>query len=194
MLQASVPLMVAVLAHFFFIEEPFRARQFIGIITGMIGILLAWASHCSAPVSAAFGFDWYVAPAVGLQIFFLDGIRPSGPMTTAKPRYPCNSLSIVISPSSSTPSRGRTPRDSRRGLSRRPRIRGSCTSGSGVPDWSLLLRAPAIPHSPGYHHLGGIIKADNPGAAEGVPYNASPHRVRGTLVAVARRPGAGGRS
>jgi drug/metabolite transporter (DMT)-like permease len=40
MLQASVPLMVAVLAHFTFVEEPFRARQFIGIITGMAGILL----------------------------------------------------------------------------------------------------------------------------------------------------------
>jgi drug/metabolite transporter (DMT)-like permease len=40
MLQASVPLMVALLAHFTFIEEPFRARQFIGIIIGMIGILL----------------------------------------------------------------------------------------------------------------------------------------------------------
>jgi drug/metabolite transporter (DMT)-like permease len=40
MLQAAVPLMVAVLAHFIFVEEPFRARQFIGIITGLIGILL----------------------------------------------------------------------------------------------------------------------------------------------------------
>jgi len=40
MLQASVPLMVAVLAHFFFVEEPFRPRQFIGIITGLTGILL----------------------------------------------------------------------------------------------------------------------------------------------------------
>src|ERR1700737_2565593 len=40
MLQASVPLMVAVLAHFLFFEEPFRARQFIGIITGLTGILL----------------------------------------------------------------------------------------------------------------------------------------------------------
>jgi drug/metabolite transporter (DMT)-like permease len=40
MLQASVPLMVAVLAHFLFIEEPFRARQLLGITSGMIGILL----------------------------------------------------------------------------------------------------------------------------------------------------------
>lgn len=40
MLQASVPLMVAVLAHFFFAEEPFRPRQFIGIMTGLTGILL----------------------------------------------------------------------------------------------------------------------------------------------------------
>jgi drug/metabolite transporter (DMT)-like permease len=40
MLQASVPLLVAVLAHFFFIEEPFRARQLLGITAGMIGILL----------------------------------------------------------------------------------------------------------------------------------------------------------
>jgi drug/metabolite transporter (DMT)-like permease len=40
MLQASVPLMVAVLAHFLFVEEPFRPRQFIGIITGLTGILL----------------------------------------------------------------------------------------------------------------------------------------------------------
>jgi len=40
MLQAAVPLMVAVLAHFIFVEEPFRARQFIGIITGLTGILL----------------------------------------------------------------------------------------------------------------------------------------------------------
>jgi drug/metabolite transporter (DMT)-like permease len=32
--------MVAVLAHFLFVEEPFRARQFIGIITGLTGILL----------------------------------------------------------------------------------------------------------------------------------------------------------
>jgi drug/metabolite transporter (DMT)-like permease len=40
MLQASVPLMVAVLAHFLFVEEPFRRRQLIGIITGLIGILL----------------------------------------------------------------------------------------------------------------------------------------------------------
>src|SRR6267143_745310 len=40
MLQASVPLMVAVLAHFLFVEEPFRPGQFIGIITGLTGILL----------------------------------------------------------------------------------------------------------------------------------------------------------
>jgi drug/metabolite transporter (DMT)-like permease len=40
MLQASVPLMVAVLAHFVFVEEPFRPRQFIGIIAGLTGILL----------------------------------------------------------------------------------------------------------------------------------------------------------
>jgi drug/metabolite transporter (DMT)-like permease len=40
MLQASVPLMVAVLAHFLFVEEPFRSRQLIGILTGLTGILL----------------------------------------------------------------------------------------------------------------------------------------------------------
>jgi drug/metabolite transporter (DMT)-like permease len=40
MLQASVPLMVAVLASFLFVEEPFRPRQFIGIVTGLTGILL----------------------------------------------------------------------------------------------------------------------------------------------------------
>jgi drug/metabolite transporter (DMT)-like permease len=40
MLQATVPLMVAVLAHFLFVEEPFRPRQLIGIITGLTGILL----------------------------------------------------------------------------------------------------------------------------------------------------------
>jgi drug/metabolite transporter (DMT)-like permease len=40
MLQASVPLMVAVLAHFLFVEEPFRPRQFIGIVTGLTGILM----------------------------------------------------------------------------------------------------------------------------------------------------------
>jgi drug/metabolite transporter (DMT)-like permease len=40
MLQASVPLMVAVLAHFLFVEEPFRHRQLIGIVTGLTGILL----------------------------------------------------------------------------------------------------------------------------------------------------------
>ena len=40
MLQAFVPLMVAVMAHFFFVEEPFRPRQLIGILTGLTGILL----------------------------------------------------------------------------------------------------------------------------------------------------------
>jgi len=40
MLQACVPLMVAVLAHFLFVEEPFRPRQLTGIITGLAGILL----------------------------------------------------------------------------------------------------------------------------------------------------------
>jgi drug/metabolite transporter (DMT)-like permease len=40
MLQAFVPLMVALLAHFIFVEEPFQARQFLGIITGLTGILL----------------------------------------------------------------------------------------------------------------------------------------------------------
>jgi drug/metabolite transporter (DMT)-like permease len=40
MIQAAVPLMVAVLAHFLFVEEPFRSRQLIGIVTGLIGILL----------------------------------------------------------------------------------------------------------------------------------------------------------
>ena len=40
MLQAAVPLMVAVLAHFLFVEERFRPRQFIGITTGLTGILL----------------------------------------------------------------------------------------------------------------------------------------------------------
>jgi hypothetical protein len=30
-----------------------------------------------------------------------------------------------------------------------------------APEWSLLLRAPAnIPHSPGFHHLDGIIETD----------------------------------
>jgi drug/metabolite transporter (DMT)-like permease len=40
MLQAAVPLMVAVMAHFIFVEEPFRPGQFIGIMTGLTGILL----------------------------------------------------------------------------------------------------------------------------------------------------------
>ena len=40
MLQATIPLMVAVLAHFFFVEERFRTRQVIGIMTGLAGILL----------------------------------------------------------------------------------------------------------------------------------------------------------
>jgi drug/metabolite transporter (DMT)-like permease len=40
MLQAAVPLMVAILAHFLFVEEPFRPGQFIGIMTGLTGILL----------------------------------------------------------------------------------------------------------------------------------------------------------
>ena len=40
MLQASVPLMVAVLAHFLFVEEPFRPRQLIGIMIGLTGIFL----------------------------------------------------------------------------------------------------------------------------------------------------------
>ena len=40
MLQAAVPLMVAVMAHFIFVEEPFRPGQFIGIMTGLAGILL----------------------------------------------------------------------------------------------------------------------------------------------------------
>ena len=40
MLQAVVPLMVAILAHFIFAEEPFRSSQFIGIMTGFTGILL----------------------------------------------------------------------------------------------------------------------------------------------------------
>jgi drug/metabolite transporter (DMT)-like permease len=40
MLQAAVPLIVAVLAHFLFVEEPFRPGQFIGIMTGLTGILL----------------------------------------------------------------------------------------------------------------------------------------------------------
>jgi len=40
MLQAAVPLLVAVLAHFTFVEEPFRTRQFTGIIIGMTGVLL----------------------------------------------------------------------------------------------------------------------------------------------------------
>ncbi len=40
MLQAAVPLIVAIMAHFIFIEEPFRYGQFIGIMTGLIGIVL----------------------------------------------------------------------------------------------------------------------------------------------------------
>ena len=40
MLQAFVPLMVAVLAHFLFAEERFRTHQFIGIIIGLTGIFL----------------------------------------------------------------------------------------------------------------------------------------------------------
>jgi drug/metabolite transporter (DMT)-like permease len=40
MLQATVPLMVAVLAHFLFVEEPFHPRQLIGIVIGLAGILL----------------------------------------------------------------------------------------------------------------------------------------------------------
>ena len=37
MLQAAVPLMVAALAHFFFVEEPFRRRQFLGIMRRTVG-------------------------------------------------------------------------------------------------------------------------------------------------------------
>jgi len=40
LLQAAVPLMVAILAHFLFVEEPFRPGQFIGLMTGLAGILL----------------------------------------------------------------------------------------------------------------------------------------------------------
>jgi drug/metabolite transporter (DMT)-like permease len=40
MLQASVPLIVAIMAHFLFIEEPLGTRKFVGIIIGMIGIIL----------------------------------------------------------------------------------------------------------------------------------------------------------
>ncbi len=40
MLQATVPLMVAVLAHLLFVEEPFRRRQLTGISIGLTGILL----------------------------------------------------------------------------------------------------------------------------------------------------------
>jgi len=40
MSQAAVPLMVAILAHFVFAEEKFGMRQFVGILTGIIGIFL----------------------------------------------------------------------------------------------------------------------------------------------------------
>ena len=40
MVQASVPLLVAVMAHFYFEEEQFDRRQLLGIIIGMLGILL----------------------------------------------------------------------------------------------------------------------------------------------------------
>lgn len=40
MTQATVPLMVAVLAHFLFDEEKFRVSQFIGILIGLLGIFL----------------------------------------------------------------------------------------------------------------------------------------------------------
>jgi len=43
-----------------------------------------------------------------------------------------------------------------------------------------------LPHGPGYHHLDGIIKADQ-GMVEGVPDNANPHRSRDMLAPVARR-------
>ncbi len=73
MLQASVPLMVAVLAHFLFAAEPSRAQQFIGTI----GILLAWASHCSGPASVASGFDWHVAR---LSVSGYFSATPFGPL------------------------------------------------------------------------------------------------------------------
>lgn len=40
MMQASVPLMVVVLAHFLFAEERFRIDQAIGVLTGFFGIAL----------------------------------------------------------------------------------------------------------------------------------------------------------
>lgn len=40
MIQAAVPLFVAILAHFLFYEERFRSDQLIGILTGLVGIIL----------------------------------------------------------------------------------------------------------------------------------------------------------
>lgn len=40
MIQATVPLMVAVLAHFLFEDERFRTRQLIGVLMGLFGIAL----------------------------------------------------------------------------------------------------------------------------------------------------------
>lgn len=74
MLQATVPLMVAVLAHFFFVAESCRARHFIGTI----GILLAWASHCSGPASVASGFHWHVARLSVSRYFSATPFRPLG--------------------------------------------------------------------------------------------------------------------
>jgi drug/metabolite transporter (DMT)-like permease len=72
-LQARVPLMVAVLAKFPFVEEPFRAQRFIGTT----GILLAWASHCSGPACVASGFHRHVA-RLSVSRYF--SATPFGPL------------------------------------------------------------------------------------------------------------------
>ena len=40
MIQATVPLMVVILAHFLFVEEKFKLHQLAGVSTGLVGILL----------------------------------------------------------------------------------------------------------------------------------------------------------
>jgi hypothetical protein len=69
------------------------------------------------------------------------------------------------------------------------------TDYTGASSSLQFARASAnFPHSPGYYHLNGILKANKPGVMGGVRDYANPHRIRGMLGGVPQRRRGGERS
>lgn len=95
MIQAAVPLFVAIMAHFLFYEERFRSDQLIGILTGLGGIVLIigplalLGSHGSLIGVAAM---LLTALLYACGLVYARGVAPENPVALACGQQACGAV------------------------------------------------------------------------------------------------------